>query len=622
MINSDHRLEEGLSPEQQHQMASFHLRVEPLSSPYATDTDETPSSSPPSRANLDAKTPIISLCLDFSTPLPALSYHPPIPPPSLTSYADPLTWPSRTKRVILLLSCVATFLCAYTAGSYSPPQHLIQYSISPTPPIRAVLVGITTFCVGFALAPMFLAPFSELNGRYPVFVVFGILYVAMQAVCGVVKTLPQMLVARYFVGVGASVFSTMVGGVISDIYGKKERNTPMAIFSGFVLAGTGVGPLVGAVMTQRLENEPNDAWKWVWWHQVLMGGLLMIALVIFFRESRGSVLLSRKARKLNQWYEAMENSGQYGVLIKETITPETNGDSEDLQPPGITTFNLKRIRWTVKDEASILSLHQMLTTSVTRPFLLLFTEPVVFWFSAWVSFAWGILYLTFGSIPLVFQQTYNFTLEQAGYVFCSLIIGSILGTLQAIWQERLLHHPKWTSPITTPPPPSPLDPLFSLLRHRCPPTSPESRLYFTCLSSTFLPLGLFIFGFTARPSIHFLWPCLGLVLATMGILSIYLAVFNYFADVYTQYASSALAAQSFSRNVLAGCFPLVTTTLFNNLGNAKAGGLLGGIAALLTVVPWVLVLWGEKIRARSPFAIVSFFFFSLLVKVVAVVVVV
>lgn len=35
--------------------------------------------------------------------------------------------------------------------------------------------------------------------------------------------------------------------------------------------------------------------------------------------------------------------------------------------------------------------------------------------------------------------------------------------------------------------------------------------------------------------------------ATIGIFSIYLAVFSYLADVYHRYASSALAAQSFCK---------------------------------------------------------------------------
>lgn len=44
----------------------------------------------------------------------------------------------------------------------------------------AVLVGLTTFCIGFAVAPMVLAPFSEINGRYPVFLVSGTLYFICQ----------------------------------------------------------------------------------------------------------------------------------------------------------------------------------------------------------------------------------------------------------------------------------------------------------------------------------------------------------------------------------------------------------------------------------------------------------
>jgi hypothetical protein len=41
----------------------------------------------------------------------------------------------------------------------------------------------------------------------------------------------------------------------------------------------------------------------------------MIALVLFFKESRASVLLSRKAKALNKWYEQLEQAGYYGVWI-------------------------------------------------------------------------------------------------------------------------------------------------------------------------------------------------------------------------------------------------------------------------------------------------------------------
>jgi hypothetical protein len=42
--------------------------------------------------------------------------------------------------------------------------------------------------------------------------------------------------------------------------------------------------------------------------------------------------------------------------------------------------------------------------------------------------------------------------------------------------------------------------------------------------------------------------------------------------------------------------------LFEGIGFPAASSLLGGVGALLTLVPWVLVFNGEKIRRRSRIA--------------------
>lgn len=177
--------------------------------------------------SLDSSTEIANTYLTFATPLPLpnitkTSYKPDSetehpPPPDLSPFTDPTTWPSSRKYLMLALSCYATFLTAYTSGSYAPPHELMRDDLGAKSNI-AVLAGITSFCAGFGFAPMFLAPFSEMNGRYPVFVVAGIVYVIFQAVCGVVRNLAGMIIARAFVGIGASVFSTMVGGVIADMW--------------------------------------------------------------------------------------------------------------------------------------------------------------------------------------------------------------------------------------------------------------------------------------------------------------------------------------------------------------------------------------------------------------------
>lgn len=592
---------------------------------------------------LDASSEVTYLYLTFERPLPSantISKTPsapgdsPPPPPNLKPYINPVLLPRHRKNIVLLLSCIATFLTAYASGSYSPPIPLMRADLG-APSDLSVRGGISTFCLGFALAPMVLAPFSEINGRYPVFVASGVVYVVFQAVCGVVTSLAGMLVARLLVGVGGSVFSTMVGGVIADLWDKEDRNTPMAIFSGAVLAGTGAGPLVASVMTQRLAGIGGHgvaaAWRWVFWHQVIMSAALVVALVFLFKESRGSVVLSRKARALNKWYAELEAAGYYGVWIEEGVGSALQGDSEgavpepantlaqgldeeegrekeqekDSSPPdsrrgsSVANTRLVRIRWLVKEDEERSSLGKMITISVYRPFHLLFTEPVVFFFSLWVAFAWAVLYLTFGSIPLVFSRQYGWDTEESGWIFAALIVGSILATIVGVWQERILHHPEWQAEPTGSARPSKF---WAFMRRHFPVDAPESRLYFTCVTAALLPAGLFMFGFTARRGTHWAVPAVAIVLATVGIYSVYLAVFNYFADTYHRYASSAMAAQSFCRNMLGGAFPLVTVALFTNLGEARAGALLGGVATALTAVPWVLIFFGERIRARSPFA--------------------
>jgi MFS family permease len=504
----------------------------------------------------------------------------PPPCPDLTPYTSPFLWSLQRKRFTTYLSCCATVVTAYCAGSYAPPAATMSlaWSVSEV----AVLAGITTFCAGFGIAPMVLAPFSEINGRYPVFITSGVIFVICQVCCAITKSYAGMLLARFFVGVGSSVFSTMVGGVISDIWHTNERNTPMALFSGAALFGTGLGPLVSGFIAQ---NEGDDmggygGWRWVFWVQVVMDVLLVSAFALLFKETRGSVLLSRKAGVLNQWYEAREAQGYYGVLM-----PGTNGEKGEV---------VQRLRWKVKSDEERQSLKQMIAISLYRPFHLLLTEPVVFFFSLWVSFSWAVLYLTFAAIPLVFTESYGFNIQQTGAVFGAMCIGALISTFISIYQEKVL---AWYLARHT-------DSNSRIIRRLRDP-GPETRLYFVCAHCILLPIGLFWFGWTQFSNIPWIVPTLAIGCATMGIFSIYLGTFNYLADTYHRYASSALAAQSFCRNIMGGIFPLFDRALFMNVGFAGASSLLGGIGVLLTLVPWILAAYGPRIRARSKFASVS-----------------
>jgi hypothetical protein len=126
---------------------------------------------------LDKSTPITYHYLKFETHLPSPSTSISVDPaklsppqPDLKKFTSPFDWPESRKNFMVWLSCIATLFTAYTAGSYSPAvgQMTVEWNVSQV----AAVVGITSFCCGFAIAPMVLAPFSEIQGRYPVINLF------------------------------------------------------------------------------------------------------------------------------------------------------------------------------------------------------------------------------------------------------------------------------------------------------------------------------------------------------------------------------------------------------------------------------------------------------------------
>ena len=485
--------------------------------------------------------------------------------PNLKKFESPFHWSSTRKMFVSTVSFVASGLAAYSAGSYAmaTPQLTKEWHIS----LVAANVGITVFVLGFGFAPMILAPFSEVKGRYWVFVGAGVTFWVGTMGCAVTRSFGGMLVSRFIVGNGASVFATLVGGVVSDIFHKDQRNTPMSLYSLSVFIGTGLGPMFSGVISDHL------SWRWIFYLQMIMIGFVVAMIALLFGETRGNVILHQKANALNKYLEALERDGQtvpiWPADPNVSVDPEKDDDSRTQH---------RRVRYRAAAEKHR-SLPSMIWFSFKFPFRLIVTESFVFWFSLWISFAWAILYMQFSSIALVFRTNHNFSNTRIGAVFTSVIVGSIIVTFMSIYQEKLARR-YWTKLTTT----------------------PEGRLYFACVESAFLPIGLFWFGWTSSRSIHWIVPTLAVGCCTIGIFSIYLAVFSYLADTYHRYASSALAAQSMCRNVLAGVFPLVTGYLFTNLTYPGAGSLLGGIGVLLTAVPWVLVFWGEKIRRRSPLA--------------------
>jgi hypothetical protein len=139
--------------------------------------------SEPEKDTRDQEVEYLYLELDTPLPTPFITSPPepgqsPAPEcPDLKKYSSPFLWPKWRKSMMTWISCAVTALAGYSAGEISPSSAELtkEWGISQV----VYNLGITLFCVGFALAPMVLAPFSEINGRRPIFIASGIVFVGM-----------------------------------------------------------------------------------------------------------------------------------------------------------------------------------------------------------------------------------------------------------------------------------------------------------------------------------------------------------------------------------------------------------------------------------------------------------
>lgn len=82
-------------------------------------------------------------------------------------------------------------------------------------------------------------------------------------------------------------------------------------------------------------------------------------------------------------------------------------------------FNwIKKYKWLLTVTVCFMRPARMLTT----------TEPVVFFFTLWISYAWGILHLFFSSVVQTFSENYNWSTLATGCVQLAISVGAVIGT--------------------------------------------------------------------------------------------------------------------------------------------------------------------------------------------------
>ncbi|TKA82561.1 hypothetical protein B0A55_01198 [Friedmanniomyces simplex] len=131
------------------------------------------------------------------------------------------------------------------------------------------------------------------------------------------------------------------------------------------------------------------------------------------------------------------------------------------------------------------------------------------------------------------------------------------------------------------------------------PTSapPEWRLLPTLPASLLLATSLFLFAWTARASVHWIVPCLGMALFAFSALLTFVSTELYISDRYGAHeGASALAGALAVRYLMGFAFAMVAVPMYDRLGVGWGTSVLGFGGLVMGGCSWVLVFAGRGRR--------------------------
>lgn len=399
---------------------------------------------------------------------------------------------------------------------------------------------VTTWATGGALSALFILPLAEDFGTRPVFLSTYLLFLCFLMPQAIAQNFATLVVTRVFSGGCAAILANTAAGVIGNVWSTEwSRSAPVSLYILGYMAGSSMGPVMGAVIFQSL------GWRWIGYMQLIWFGALFPVYYFFFYETRGSAILARQA------------------------IPAYQGDDH--------------VRAEKRTTLSTLSL-QNLTSSATRPVILFCTEPVLFVSTLWSAFTVGTLFLFTQSVEQVFMGLYDWSVAQTGYVQCAIVIGECIG-----WSLNFLSRKLYFASASrnAEVPGAPIA---------------EARLYMAVIGGVFgISGGMFTYAWISYPIIPWIAPAVGLAMVGAGSVLVVAGVTDYVVDAYSHYAGSAMGAVATGENIFCAFLPLATFSMYNDLGFNWASTLLAFISLVLSLVPTLMFIWGKEIRARSTF---------------------
>jgi len=454
--------------------------------------------------------------------------------------ANPQNWSNLKRGSVAFIICLYTFAVYTGSAIYTSSEQGVMEKFGVSP--TDVSLPLALYVLAYGIGPLLFAPLSEIPiiGRNPVYVATFTIFVILSVPTALVNNFAGLLVLRFLQGFFGSPCLANGGATMQDMYSLLKLPYALTVWVSAAYCGPALGPLLsGFAVTSK-------GWRWSLWEILWIAGPILILMVLFVPETSTPNILLRRADRLRR-------------LTGDTrLQAQSEINAKGLNPTAVIIDALiKPIEITIKD-------------------------PAIAFVNLYTSIVYGIYYSFFEVFPLVYPPMYGFSLGIIGVVFTCILVSCVIGIAAYTSYLRWYLIP---------------DILKNGLRAQ------ESRLVPALFGCFGPPIGLFLFAWTANPSIHWIASVIGITIYGATVFVVMQCIFVYVPLSYPQYAASLFASNDFFRSSLACGSILFARPLFINLGVARGVSLLAGLSTLGVVGMFTLYFMGAKLRSRSKFAV-------------------
>jgi MFS family permease len=234
---------------------------------------------------------------------------------------------------------------------------------------------VTIWELGEAAGPLFIAPLSEVYGRYPVFNIANICFIIGTLVAAASQSTLVFVFARFLTG--CAVASNVLNpSIIGDMLPPEERGSPMSLIMLAPLMGGAVGPAIAGALAQTL------GWRQVLCLAALIAIVCEFAFFTLLRETYKPRILQKRVKRIRRYSSNPETL----ALARSVMTG---------------TGRTKSAIW----------------ESMKRPARVFYGSSVLQLLSLYGALEFSMFYVMSTSLPDILNDVYNFPPSLSGASF-------------------------------------------------------------------------------------------------------------------------------------------------------------------------------------------------------------